>query len=217
MNVRLPSPSMVVSIVALVVATAGSATAATVLIKNSSQVKASSLNGSDIKNRSLKGIDIANGAISDRQLAPKILNRFTKQGFVATEVVRKVGPERQEPGQDTVATMGGLAPGTYLLIASTILSPTRGDQGLLTSVLQNPKTAGGHCVLQAGGDESHARTPIATPYSDTPATLVAQMTRSIDKPTDIVLQCDSGVPWKASDTSIIALKLTGSSRTDVTG
>jgi hypothetical protein len=208
---------MAVSIVALVVATAGTATAASVLITDSTQVKAGSLNGSDIKNRTVGGIDIANAAISDRQLAPKILNRFTSQGFVATEAVRKAGPENQAAGQNTVATMGQLAPGTYMIIASTILSPTRGDQGLLTSVLQQPKTAGGHCVLQAAGDEAHTRAPIATPYSDTPTTLVVQMTRSIDKPSDIILQCDSGIPWKASDTSIIALKLTGSSRTDVTG
>jgi hypothetical protein len=209
---------MAVSITALVVATAGTATAASVvLIKDSKQVKFGSLNGSDIKNRTIGGSDIANGAVSDRQLAPKILNRFTSQGFVATEAVRKLGPERQEAGQNTVATMGQLAPGTYMIIASTILSPTRGDQGLLTSVLQQPKTAGGHCVLQAGGDEAHGRAPIASPYSDTPTTIVTQMTRSFDKATDVILQCDSGIPWKASDTSIIALKLTGSSRTDVTG
>lgn len=208
---------MVVSIIALVVATAGTATAASVLIKNSSQVRAGSINGSDIKNRSVGSIDIAAKAVNSRHLAANVLNRFTSQGFSATEAVRKAGPDNQAAGQNTVATMQGLQPGTYVLMASTILSPLRGDQGILTTVLQQPKTAGGHCVLQAAGDEAHGRAPIATPASDTPTTIYVQMTRTIANPADIVLQCDAGIPWRASDTSIIALKLSGSSRTDVTG
>jgi hypothetical protein len=217
MKLRRPSPSMIVSVVALVVATAGTATAAGVLISNSSQVKAGAINGSDIKNRSITGIDIADKAISDRQLSASVKSKFTSQGFVATEAVRKSGPLAQPAGQHVVATLAQLQPGTYVLAAKTILAPTTGDQGLLTEVLKQPKTAGGHCVMSAGGDVDDSRAPIATPYSDTPTTLHMQMTRTLGAPTDIVLTCDAGVPWQATDTSIIALKLTGSSRTDVTG
>jgi hypothetical protein len=44
-----------------------------------------------------------------------------------------------------------------------------------------------------------------------------QMTRSIDAPSDIAVVCDSDYAWRASDTSIVALKLAGSTRTDVAG
>ena len=43
------------------------------------------------------------------------------------------------------------------------------------------------------------------------------MTRTIDTPVDIKLVCDSNIQWKATDTSIIALKLQGSSRSDTAG
>ena len=96
MKMRLPSASMVVSIIALVVATAGTATAASVLIKNSSQVKAGSINGSDVKNRSIGSIDIADKAVNTRHLAANVMNRFTSSGFSATEAVRKVGPREPD-------------------------------------------------------------------------------------------------------------------------
>jgi hypothetical protein len=47
---RRPSPALVVALVALVVASAGSATAATVLIRDSSQVERGSINSGDLAN-----------------------------------------------------------------------------------------------------------------------------------------------------------------------
>jgi len=71
-----PSPSMIVSVVALIVALGGTSYAALSLPKNSvgtkqlkknavtgAKVKNSSLTGSDIKNHSLTGSDLAKGAI----------------------------------------------------------------------------------------------------------------------------------------------------------
>lgn len=54
---RWPSPALVVSIIALVVACAGTATAATVLIKSSKQVAKGSINSSDLANR--KAVNVA--------------------------------------------------------------------------------------------------------------------------------------------------------------
>ncbi|MCW3002480.1 MAG: hypothetical protein JWQ20_1778 [Conexibacter sp.] len=62
------TPSLVLSVVALVLAGAGGATAASTLITGK-QVKNSSLTGADIKNGSLAGDDIRNGSLAGDDLA----------------------------------------------------------------------------------------------------------------------------------------------------
>lgn len=239
MKLRLPSPSMVVALIALVVACAGTATAA-VVISSSSQIKANAvrasdirneLTGADIKNESLSTNDIKDGTIAARdikkgaitsdQLASAVKSQLgggkSTIGFNATEVVRKSGPDNQAPGQHKVLTMTQLPPGTYLLLAKTTISPIAQSQGL-GEVLNPDKTSSAQCVLEAGGDQDNARTPIASPGTFTPATLNNQMTRSIDAPVDVTLTCDvTNLNWKATDSSIVALKLEGSTRTDATG
>lgn len=229
MKSHRPSPSLVVSIIALVVALGGTATAATVIIKNSSQIRTGAVNSGDIKNGSVSGVDIRSGAIGDRQLknnavtSDKLssslrntLRGSTANGFTAQEVVRKAGPDNQAPGQRVVATLSQLQPGTYMLTAKTTLSPQITDQGL-GELLRQTKTGEGHCQLDAAGDVDDSRTTILSPYSQHPSTVNLQMTRTIDTPVDIKLVCDSNVQWKATDTSIIALKLQGSSRSDTAG
>ncbi len=56
-RLRLPSPALVVSIIALVIACAGTATAASVLIRSSKQVAKGSINSSDLANG--KGVKVA--------------------------------------------------------------------------------------------------------------------------------------------------------------
>lgn len=229
MKTSRPSPALVVSIIALVVALGGTATAASVLIKSSSQIKSGVVNSGDLRNGGVAGVDIASGAVGGRQLKNNVvtsdklsaslrntLRGSTANGFTATEVVRKVGPENQAPGQRVVATMTALPPGTYALTAKTTLSPQITDQGL-GELLRPTKTGEGHCQLDAAGDVDDARTTILSPYSQHPSTVNLQMTRTVDTPVDIKLVCDSNIQWKATDTSIIALKLQGSSRSDTAG
>jgi hypothetical protein len=74
------------------------------------------------------------------------------------------------------------------------------------------------CRLNAAGDKDVAIGTVQTPGTAGPVTLQMQLTRTIDKPGDATLTCNVGdVAWQASDTSIIAMKLVRSSRTDVTG
>lgn len=61
-QLRRPSPSMAVSIFALVIATSGTSVAAAGLI-DSGDVKNNTLKSGDIKNNSLKGVDIKNGSL----------------------------------------------------------------------------------------------------------------------------------------------------------
>ena len=227
MKISRPSPAMVVSIVALVIACAGTATAAGVLIKNSSQVKAGAINGSDIKNKSVNGVDIADATIGDRQLkkgligtdqlAPSVKNSLTNQGFTANEATRKIGPTKTPAGQHDVATMAQLAPGTYAIFAKTTITAEVGNLGLGELLRQN-KTVSAQCALTAGGDQDNASGLVASPYSQAPNTLNMQITRTIDVATDVKVSCTiNDYVWNASDTSIVALKLSGSSRTDVQG
>lgn len=241
MRFTLPSPSMVVAIIALVVALGGTATAARTLITSSSQVRAGSITGSDVRNSSLTGVDVKNrslrggdlrdGTITSRQLKDgtvgldqldtQVKRAMTPaaggEGFTANEVVRRKGPEDVAPGTKVVATLKGLAPGTYVITAKTTMSPAVPSGDLLSELLKSNKTASAECVLRTGGDQDNARAVIATPYALTPQTLNLQQTRTIDAPVDVQLDCGSAqIRWSASDSSIIALRLQGSSRSDVT-
>jgi hypothetical protein len=200
---RRPSPSLVISIIALVVATAGTATAAGVLIKNSSQVKAGAISGSDIKK---------NG-ITTAQLSKGLLALINTSGPVATEAVRKTGPTVKNGGQALVVAMPNVPAGSYLFMAKMTMSPEIQDLGL-GEILRQPKTGGGHCVLDAGGDVDDGRQAILSPESQTPSTLNMQLTRTLGKPSDVVLNCDANIGWHGNDASIIAIKLASTSRTD---
>ncbi len=235
MRISRPTPAMVVAIIALIVACAGTATAASVvLIKSSSQVKAGSLNGTDlkaksltnrtladgsvtgrtIKNGSVTGDSIKKGAVGTDQLATSVKSALVNQGFTATESVRKDGPSAPNGGSMKVATLQGLAPGTYALIAKAVVSPTNPSGGLVGELLKNNKTGTARCTLDGAGDSDDAVAPLGAPFTLYANTLNLQLTRTIATASDIVLSCDANVAWKAGNASIIALKLAGSSRVD---
>jgi hypothetical protein len=231
MRISRPSPALLVSIIALVVACAGTATAASVvLIKNSSQVKAGALSGTDLARHSLKNDQLANSAVDGRtiksgsiessDLSSGVRSALSSAGtsadFVATEAVRKDGPS-SPAGQMNVASIKALAPGTYMIIANTTMAPTAANAGLLPELLKEPKNGEGHCRLDAAGDLHDAYAPIASPYALYANTMSLQITRTLAQPSDITLICESGIGWKTANTSIVALKLAGSTRQDTTG
>jgi hypothetical protein len=212
MRFSRPSPSLVVAIGALVVATAGSAAAAGVMITNSSQVKSGAINGKNIRNGSITGRDIAPNSISARNLDPSVA-----LSTAATEVFRKSGPEGLKPGERKLATLSQLQPGTYAIFAKTTLSPTGTDRGLLEALFKQAKTSGGICSLDAAGDQDRSSGVIVTPGTAHPVTLSMQLTRTIAAPGDVSVSCSvEDIVWRASDTSIIALRLGNSARTAVT-
>jgi hypothetical protein len=238
MRISRPSPARVVAIIALVVACAGTATAAgVVLIKSSSQVKAGSLNGTDLRATSITNRNLGTGAVNGRaikagsvtassikqgavgtdQLAAGVRSALSAQGFTATESVRKDGPSAANGGAAKVATLQGLAPGTYTVIAKVIMSPLQASGGLVGELTKDAKTGNARCTLNGAGDTDEAAVPVGTPYALYANTLNLQMTRTLGAPADIALTCEANVAWKASNASIIALKLAGSSRLDSAG
>jgi hypothetical protein len=229
MRSRGISPSLVVSCVALFVALGGTSVAATTLITRPAQIKNGVVTSAHIKNGTVASVDVKDGSLTSADIkdgtikvadlsaaARGAMSGATPSSFVAREVVRKVGPESQA-GPSDVVTLQGLEPGTYLITAKATMTSTRADQGL-GEIVRSPKTSGAACTLLAGGDQDDARAPILTPYANTPATVNMQLTRTIDAPIDVKLACSaSDTTWRASDASIIALRLAGSSRQDVSG
>lgn len=233
MRISRPSPAMVVAIIALIVACAGSATAASVvLIKNSSQVKAGALSGTDLKSKSLTNRNLASSAVDSRAIKAgsvaksdlaksvqaSLAGAGTAAGFSAVESVRKDGPQVNTASAAEVAKLSGLAPGAYLLQAKTVVSGVQPPGGgLVTELLKPDKTAAAHCRLDAAGDSDEGFVPIASPFSLNSNTINLQLTRTLPATSDISLTCDSGIPWRAANTSIVAIKLSGSTRVDSAG
>ncbi len=67
MKLRRPSPALVISCIALVVACTGTAVGAT-LITSSSQIKNGAVTSGDIKNGSVQGADLKDGTITANKL-----------------------------------------------------------------------------------------------------------------------------------------------------
>jgi hypothetical protein len=193
---------LVVAIVALVIALTGTAWAAKALIRNSSQIAPGVI----------KGSDVADHSIGARDIDPNALASAVEAARKETEVFHS--------GEQRIATLANVQPGTYAIFGKTTIGPPGAtDPGLLGALLKEPKTGGAAlCRLNAVGDEDVAIGTLETPGTSGPTTLHMQLTRTIDKPGDVTLTCNVGdIDWKASDTSIIAIQLNRSSRTNVTG
>lgn len=200
---------MVVAAIALALAMAGSATAGTWLITNSKQVKAGALTGKNLKNGTVTGMDLAPGSITIDKLAPS-----AALPSAGTEVYRKEGPVDQDPGPVPVLTLGKLDPGTYAIFGKTTISPYDENIGLLGELFKSAKTSAGRCVLNAAGDEDTSIANVISPGSAHPVTMNMQLTRTFNEPHSVKIYCIvDDIVWKASDSSIIAIKLAGSTKT----
>lgn len=204
-----PSPALVVSIIALVVACAGSATAASVLIiKKASQLKTGVVTSRAIQNGTITGTDIKGGSIPASKLAG---GSALTGGGGGLEAYNPDGPTVKS-GVQTVATLNVPA-GEWAIFSNTVI--TRVVQN--DSLLQTGGTANASCALNAGGDETQAGGPLSGNYSTTEANIHEQITRTFSAPAKVTLNCTAPVSWKAGGTSIIAIQLGSVTRTQVTG
>jgi len=222
---RRPSPALVVSIVALVMSTAGTATAAKLLISNSSQIKNGAVTGADLKDGTVTAKDVKAGAISGAQVKASSIGldrlegtarqAITESATAASEAFRLDGPSGQEPAKlSRVATLSNLAPGVYAIFAKTIITSDQPNTGLLGQ----GETVSAHCILNAGGDSDEARALLGTPGSLSPGVLNMQITRSFGQAGSAHLECQTApAKWKASNTSIIAIRVGRAPRAPVEG
>ncbi|MGH2917891.1 MAG: hypothetical protein ACRDLS_04725 [Solirubrobacteraceae bacterium] len=215
MKTRAPSPALVISIIALVVACSATAYAATI-ITSSSQIKRGVVTGSDIKNRTVKGGDIGKSTIQTTNLSKSALKRIDGGAGgggaeSAVEVTRKSGPENQPGNQNIKVVEMTLPKGAYVITAKVTQQafPTTGLLQLNVSV------ALGHCKLDAAGDVDDSLEFVAANQRSTSGQHYMQMTRTLADNSVIQIICDAGITWRASNASIIAMKFGSVNKTNV--
>ena len=221
---RKPSPATVISLLALVISMAGTATAA-VVIKSSSQIKNGAVTGSDLKDASVAGKDlranavtadkVKNGSLGVDDFESSARAALQAAETQAIEAFRKDGPSGQPAAKlARVATLSNVPAGTYAIFAKTIITPDPPETGFFNQ----GETVSGHCTLDASGDKDEARALLGTPGALSPGVLNLQITRSFGSSGTVTLECDVNVSkWKASDTSIIAVRVGRAPRSPVEG
>lgn len=142
-----PSPSMVVALIALAFAMAGTAFSASYVITSSTQikdgavagddVKNSSLTGSDVKDSGLTNSDIKNSSLTGSDIKDKSLTPADFNGSVQGPQGSKGDPGPQGepgvPGRVEVASFGGTAAGGAL--AGTYPNPSLASQAVSTETV----------------------------------------------------------------------------------
>lgn len=212
MQSRKPSPALVVSIIALVVALGGTAVAAKVLITSSSQ----------IKNRTIRGVDLRDGAITKRQIATATYRTLTARSggssgsdAAAIEAHRLTGPDVPD-GKSAQVIELALQPGVYAVFAKTTITPFV-PSNLFEELLGSNKVVSAECNLDVNGTGDFATQGVASRGAAGPATLNTQLTRTLDVPGKATLTCETSEPirWAAANSSIVAMKVGSTSRTEI--
>lgn len=200
MKLRRPSPALVISFIALVAACSGTAVAATLITSK------------QIRNGTIQNIDIKKGTIQASKLSKGVQASIAKPAAAAApktalEVVRKSGPENQPANQVLRVASLTIPAGAYVITANTVMTAFTGSTDILEALFNTNASVGGTCILDAGGVTARALQTIAINDRQTPATLGMQLTRTVGAPTEVVLNCAAGIPWRTSETSIIATKV----------
>lgn len=137
-KVKVPSPAMLVALVALFIALGGAGYAALKVPKNSvgsKQLKKNSVTAKKIKKKAVTTAKVRNGAITAAKLAAgavptdaKTLNGFAANGLARTAVAFS-NSQTNKTGQATILTTNITAPGPgYLVVnASTDVRSTTDD------------------------------------------------------------------------------------------
>jgi len=182
--------SNVIALSALFVALGGTSYAVTTF--DSKRIKNNSIRSIDIKNRTIRSKDIAKGVIGS-----------TLQS-TAGQATRDVGPTSVPASQSftPVATLGGLEPGAYVLLAKVNQSG-------------NMRTDG-RCRIQADGDYDDSNRGLREQGTSEGHNL--QLLHSFGGTGTAVLACRSSAgSWSASDAKLLAIKVSAARSNVVSG
>jgi hypothetical protein len=214
-KIRRPSPSMVVSMVALTVALGGTATAAGVFIESTKQIAKGAVQTNDIAPDAVIGGKVKDGSLSLADLNKGAIGTIQSAGTQALEAVRPGGPEKVAGNTSSkVATLSNIPPGAYAIFAKSNLSGTPSG-----GLLQQGGSMQGRCDLKTPSGTDESGVLIGTPGANTGGTVNVQTTTTYGSVGQATLECavDGGANWTASQTSIIAIRVGRSPRTNVTG
>jgi hypothetical protein len=225
---RRPSASMIVAMTALVVALSGTAVAAGVLITSSKQIgngvivssniHGGTITGGNIHGATITGGKLANGTVGKGKLTSDVVSALNSSGgggSNALEWFRKNGPENQPVGAtQRIITADNIPAGVYAIFAKTIVTDLDAPQIPLLTVGQ---TADAQCILSAGVDIDTGRVLIGSGFGSGPGDVSAQLTHGFSGPGTVTLDCNAGSHWRASDSTLMLVKLSGATRTVATG
>jgi len=211
MKLRRPSPSLVISIIALTVACTGTAIAATI-ITSTTQIKNGVVNSGDVKNGSLQNTDLKKSTITESRLSPGVVKKLDKAPAATGtqsvfEIIRSAGPESQPANVLTKVATLTVPAGAYSITAKTVMTALIGPQDPVEALLQANGALGGRCRLDAAGVADESLQNVVITGRQTPATFYMQLTRTVGAPSDVTLECTAGIAWRLSATSIIATKV----------
>jgi hypothetical protein len=226
---------MVVAMTALVVACAGTATAASVLIHSSSQIAKGAITGSNIHANTITGRQIANGSVGANQLANSSIgtNKLTAGAIrtlkaggsssgsssstavgSALEWDRQTGPQNVAAAQPSqrVITASSVPAGVYAIFGESNLS----DINAPGSLLQMMPTADAQCSITADADVAFGSTVIGGAYFAGSGDITMMITHTFAGPGTITMDCASSAAWTAAGSSIIAIRLSSAPKNAVT-
>ena len=182
--------SNVIALCALFVALGGTSYAVTRI--TTKQIKNNTIRSADIKNRTIKSRDIARGVIG------------TTLQSSAAQVVRDAGPTNVAASQSytPVATLGGLEPGAYVLLAKVNQSANTFTEG--------------RCRIQAESDVDDSNRGLRP--QGTPEGHNLQLVHSFGGTGTAVLACRAAAgAWTASDAKLLAIRIAAARSNVVSG
>jgi hypothetical protein len=190
-------PAALVAVAVLVVALAGSATAAKLITGKT--IKNNTVTTQDIKNQSLTGADVKDGALSAADLAPNAKNqvRFDDASDHNIATCTDTALDACSP-----VAVTGLTPGTWLVTGSVTIDNFDGPATSLTD----------RCGLWRNGTLlAEARTPLAANGQPGEAASITlqQVVTAADSSTPVSLKCTEmgGENLRVGSPTITALKV----------
>lgn len=213
MKLRRPSPALVISSIALVASCAGTAYAAT-MITSSKQIKNGIILSGDIKDGSIQGRDIKNGTITSNKMRGGSTLTGSSAGGASTayHAVRKAGPEGQPANAMIKVASLSVPAGAYKVTASTVMTALPGPQNPLLPERDSPA---GRCRLDLSGDVTESLQNVVVNSKTAPSTLFMQGTRTVGGQAEFSLECGAGSPFRLSETSIIATRVSDIALTQI--
>lgn len=227
---------MVVAMIALVIACAGTATAASVLIHSSSQIApgvitatnihAKTITGRQIEGEAIGANQIANSSIGTSKLTSSALKALTGTESTgsststpvgsALEWDRQTGPSNVASGQPSqrVITADNVPAGVYAIFGEANIS----DINAPGSLLQMLPAASAQCSITADADVAYGSTVIGGAYFAGSGQVSMMITHTFAGPGTITMDCASpSAAWQASGSTIIAIRLSSAPKMAVSG
>jgi hypothetical protein len=190
----------VVAMVALFVALSGTSYAVSKV--GAKDIRKNAVRSKHIKRSQVTSADIRNRAIRSQDLAPGLIGGTLQA--TAGQARRDAGPTGvgASGNYTAVATLGGLQPGAYVLLAKTNQSASEFTEG--------------RCRLSAEGDYDDSNRGLRP--QGTPEAHALQLVHAFGGAGSATLACRTPKgTWSASDSKIIAIRVSSASSNIVSG